>query len=406
MRRLRIVLAMIEPPLPFGNAAARWFYVLLRGLVEGGHEVTALATSSRHADLEKALQLFPAPDYDLRCFLQEERHGVRAKWRTLRRPYSFMFSREFDRAMRRELAAGFDVLHLEQLWCAWKGFGHASRALVNAHHLTSIDLGRVRPPTWRARAQRELMFATERRLIRSFRYFRSSSPRVTEHIRRLNPRALVRTVPLGIDVSLYPYIPAAKRSGDPVVTLIGSMHWYPGYSAARRLLARLWPKIKVAVPHARLEIVGWNARKLLHEFSALPDVVVEEDVADTGPYFERTSVFLYAPERGSGMKVKILEAMAYGVPVVTTSEGVEGLPAVDGEHAGISETDAGLVDRTVRLLRDPHAQDRQRVAARRLVERHCGPAPTVGGVEAIYDRIMHEAGRGARHPRQGERRMF
>jgi len=390
MRPLRIVLAMIEPPLPFGNAAARWFYVLLRGLVEGGHKVTALATCSKHADLEEAARLFPAPEYDLRCFVHDERRGVRAKWRTLRRPYSFMFSSEFDRVMQRELAAGFDILHLEQLWCAWKGFGHTSRALVNVHHLTSIDLGRVRPATWRARAQQELMFGTERKLIRSFRYFRSSSPRVTQQIRQFNPRALVRTVPLGVDVSLYPYIPAAKRVDDPVVTLIGSMHWYPGYSAARRLLTRLWPRIKARVPNARLQIVGWNACKMLHEFRALPDVVVQENVADTGPYFERTSVFLYAPERGSGMKVKILEAMAYGVPVVTTSEGVEGLPAVDGEHAGISETDAGLVERTVRLLRDPHAQDRQRIAARRLVQRHCGPAQTLDGVEAMYDRMVHE----------------
>ncbi|MFH1923635.1 MAG: glycosyltransferase family 4 protein [Planctomycetota bacterium] len=197
-------------------------------------------------------------------------------------------------------------------------------------------------------------------------------------------------MPLGVDASLYPFIRAAKRVDEPVVTLIGSMHWYPGYSAARRLLTRLWPRIKARVPNARLQIVGWNACKMLHEFRALPDVVVQENVADTGPYFERTSVFLYAPERGSGMKVKILEAMAYGVPVVTTSEGVEGLPAVDGEHAGISETDAGLVERTVRLLRDPRAQNRQRIAARQLVQRHCGPAQTLDGVEAMYDRMVHE----------------
>jgi len=394
---------MIEPPLPFGNAAARWFYVLLRGLVERGHKVTALAACSKPEDLQGAAELFPAPEYDLQCFVQDERRGMRAKWSTLRRPYSFMFSKEFDRAIERELAAGFDILHLEQLWCAWKGFGHTSRALVNVHHLTSIDLGRVCPATWRAWAQQKLMFATERKLTRSFRYFRSSSPRVSEELRRLNPRALVGTVPLGIDASLYPYIPAAKRVDDPVVTLIGSMHWYPGYSAARRLLERLWPEIKARVPNARLQIVGWNACKTLHEFKGLPDVVVEENVADTRPYFERTSVFLYAPERGSGMKVKILEAMAYGVPVVTTSEGVEGLPAVDGKHAGISETDAGLVERTVRLLEDPQAQERQRIAARRLVERHCGPVRTLDGVEAMYDRMMHDAGRRARRTWQGKR---
>src|SRR4029453_11452473 len=63
--------------------------------------------------------------------------------------------------------------------------------------------------------------------------------------------------------------------------------------------------------------------------------------------------------RGSGMKIKILEAMAFGVPVVTTSEGVEGLPAEDGVHAGVCDDDDGLIERAVDLLQDPGRQERQ-----------------------------------------------
>jgi hypothetical protein len=80
--------------------------------------------------------------------------------------------------------------------------------------------------------------------------------------------------------------------------------------------------------------------------------------------------------------------MAFGVPLVTTSEGVEGIPAVDGEHAGLCEDDAGLIDRAVALLQDPARQNRQRKAARELLERHCGPVPTVDGIEAIYSKMM------------------
>src|SRR3982751_6629935 len=75
MRPLRIVLVMIEPPLPFGNAAARWFYVLLKGLVERGHHVTALAACSKPAEMEQARGLFPAPGYDLRLFPFPSREG-------------------------------------------------------------------------------------------------------------------------------------------------------------------------------------------------------------------------------------------------------------------------------------------------------------------------------------------
>jgi glycosyltransferase involved in cell wall biosynthesis len=89
------------------------------------------------------------------------------------------------------------------------------------------------------------------------------------------------------------------------------------------------------------------------------------------------------------MKIKILEAMGFGVPVVTTSEGVEGLPAVDGVHAGIAEDDEGLTERAVLLLQDPHAQNRQRAAARQLLEQHCGPESTVAAVESIYGDMIN-----------------
>jgi len=94
---------------------------------------------------------------------------------------------------------------------------------------------------------------------------------------------------------------------------------------------------------------------------------------------------LYAPIRGSGMKIKVLEAMSFGVPVVTTTEGVEGLPAEDGVHAGIADDDQGLIDRTVAMLRDPARQNLQRRAARALVESHCSPETTVSAIESIYE---------------------
>lgn len=210
-------------------------------------------------------------------------------------------------------------------------------------------------------------------------------------MKRINPRAEITTVPVGIDASLYEYIPDDRRSTEPILTLIGSMNWYPGYSAAIRLLTRLWPEIKRRVPAARLQIVGWKARERLGEYLDLADVNIEENVPETRPYFEKTSVFLYAPSRGSGMKIKILEAMGFGIPIVTTREGVEGLPAVDGVHAGVCEDDAGLIERAVSLLQDPERQNRQRLEARRLLESHCGPAPTLDAIESIYSRMVTQS---------------
>jgi polysaccharide biosynthesis protein PslH len=388
MRSLRIVLVMIEPPLPFGNAAARWYYVLLKGLVERGHRVIAFASCSQPADIDRTRALFPAPGYDLRLYSFPDRNGPLASFETLRRPFSYMFGPDLKRDLNGTLAEGFDILHLEQLWTGWIGLEHADRALVNVHYLLEIDQGEFRPRSFEDWKSKFLGLRAERRMARAFRFFRSCTPRLEVALRRMNPSADVTTVPFGLDSSLYKFISGDRRQSEPTLTLIGSMMWGPSRSAAVRLLTRLWPEIKRRVPETRLQIVGWNAREALAEFLAMPDVTVVENVPDARPYFEAASVLLYAPGRGSGMKIKIQEAMAYGVPVVTTTEGVEGLPVEDGVHAGVCDDDDGLIERTVALLRDLPRQDRQRVAARRLIETFCGPSPTLDAIEAIYGRML------------------
>lgn len=403
MPPLRIVLVMIEPPLPFGNAAGRGYYVLLKGLVERGHRVTAFAACSKPEELAQARELFPAPAYDVRLYPFPVRRGWPAKWQTALRPFSYMFGPELRADLKAVLAAGADVIHLEQLWSGWLALDHADRTVVSVHYLAAIDLGEPRPTNLRDAMERSRIIRSERRMIRRFRYFRTLTPRLDEPIQRMNPAAVTRAVPSGLDPSLYPYIPDDRRTVGRTVTLIGSMGWAPSHSAAVRLLERLWPEIKRRVPDARLQIVGWSARKKLAAYLGLPDVALDENVPDIVPYFERASVLLYAPGRGSGMKVKIQEAMAFGVPVVTTDEGVEGLPARDGVHAGIAEDDVGLVDRTVELLLDPARQNRQRRAARELLEAHCGPVPVLDGIEAVYlsvlgNRVPGRAGGRASNP--------
>ena len=90
------------------------------------------------------------------------------------------------------------------------------------------------------------------------------------------------------------------------------------------------------------------------------------------------------------MKIKILEAMLFGIPVVTTSEGSEGLPVIDGEHAGLCEDDEGLIERTVNLLKDRDKQNSQRKKGRELVTSFCGPKTTLDQLEAVYQKMTEK----------------
>jgi glycosyltransferase involved in cell wall biosynthesis len=384
MRPLRIALVLHDLPLPSGSATGGWYHVLLRGLVERGHDVTAFAASARPEAIAEAHALFPAPHYRLRCY-PHARAGMRATWRALGRPRSYPFDDAFRRDVDAAVARGVDVLHLEDLWSGWVGLPHAHLALMNLHYLVAADRGDPSRGSLRDRLRDRAARRAERYLVRQYPTIRTLTPALTERVRRMNPRASVHTIPLGMDLARYPF--DGERGGRPTdrltVALIGSFEWGPTRSAAARLLTRLWPEIRRRVPDARLQIVGRAARAVLPD-GPPADVSVHENVPDTLPYFRGADVLLYAPERASGMKVKVLEAFALGTAVVTTPDGVEGLSAVDGVHAGICADDAGLIDRCVALLGDAGRARRQRHTARALVEATCSPDATLDALEAIY----------------------
>lgn len=392
MRPLRVILVMIEPPSPFGDAAARGYYVLLKGLVGRGHRVTAFATSSRPANASDALLRFPAPEYDLRIFPQPPpARGFAAKLRSIHEPHGYLFSPELRQGLDAELTRGFDVLHLEHTWAGWLGLRHAARSVLNVHYLFSIDKAEEPARPGMDSIRRPLMVRAEARLLRRYPTITTLTPRLTEWVRGINPGANVLTIPLGLDASLYSFDPEPPPR-PPTVALIGSFGWLPTLDAARRLLTRLWPQIRSQIPEARLQLVGRQAKLKLGSLADVPGVEVFEDVPDIAPYFQSADVMLYPTPLGSGMKVKVMEAFAYGTPVVTTLDGVEGLPVRDGIQAGIAVEDADLVERTVALLRDPARRIRQRAAARLLIESHCGPGVTLDRVESVYDGVVLAGG--------------
>jgi glycosyltransferase involved in cell wall biosynthesis len=189
-------------------------------------------------------------------------------------------------------------------------------------------------------------------------------------------------VPMGIDTTLYPM---TARHDQRVVGLIGSMHWSPSRRASRRLLD-LWPKINDKVPGATLLIGGWNSEQYLGNLFPLPNATLIGDVVDPVDFFSKIAVLTYPTPRGTGVKVKVLESFAYGVPVVTNREGFEGL-SIRSDEGRLAETDEEFVAQTVALLTDGPARELIRQAARRLVETSYSPVPTVDRLLDAYERL-------------------
>lgn len=387
-KKLAILMVLVEPPLPFGNAASRWFHVLLNGLDRKGHNVDVLVVSGVDSDIEKAKKIF-SKRKNFFIFPFSKKKSFFNKINTLLYPHRYMFGEDFYQKLEELNPHNYDLIHIEQTWGGWMGFNYKNKTLINVHHLQSIDLEYVRPKTLKEKWLYKSWFLAEKRILTKYPYVRICSPRLHSWIHKWGVKKILKTVPVSLDLALYPFIPAEKRQNTtPIVTVIGNMTWYPSISAAERLLKNLWPGILKQIPNAQLRIVGWSARQALKDYLNMPNIEILENVPDIQPYFEQASVMVYAPARGSGMKIKILESLAFGIPVVTTSEGAEGLPAQDMVHMGLCEDDAGLIERTVKILKDVSLQEKLRHEGRKLLADHCGEHTTVQQIEDIYKEIL------------------
>jgi glycosyltransferase involved in cell wall biosynthesis len=266
----------------------------------------------------------------------------------------------------------------------WLGIGVA-QALLNVHYFDVIDWAERENMTF---GERKALWQAQRatkHLLQGINNVRLLTPRLKEAAEAINPKGRYWVVPFALDTSLYLMPPMVE---EPVVGLIGSMHWEPSRSAAERLITRIWPLVKERVPRAKLFIAGWNAGKYLQKYSSQPDIELAENLAHPSDFFSKAAVMVYAPSRGSGMKVKVMEAMAYGVPVVTTWEGVEGIDYENGRDCWVAETDEELAGKTCRLLENSGERQQMRDAARNLIEERYSPGPVVDKMMLVYQQLI------------------
>ena len=188
-------------------------------------------------------------------------------------------------------------------------------------------------------------------------------------VRQISNTARVWVIANGVDTDYFSPSATMPASARPTVTFTGDMSYFPNEDAVVFFASKVLPLLRESVPDVRFLIVGRNPSRGVRGLSAIDGVEVTGFVQDVRTYLAQTHVVVAPFSIAAGIQNKILEAMAYGLPVVATPRTTRGLSAGVAEVVETGSTPQELAAKVVRLLGDPKfarekgAEGRRRVAA-------------------------------------------
>jgi glycosyltransferase involved in cell wall biosynthesis len=214
------------------------------------------------------------------------------------------------------------------------------------------------------------MLRYEAQQCRRFAHVIGVSAIDAEVMRRVYGAASVGYVPTGVDLEYF----RASRPRPPdsrELVFIGSMDWMPNDDGIRWFAGEVFSRIQQRIAGARLTVVGRSPSAAMRELAASnPAIEVTGTVADVRPYLERAALSVVPLRIGGGTRLKIYEAMAMGIPLVSTTIGAEGLPVRHGEQLLIADDTDAQVAAVCALLTDQPRAAALAANALRHVQEH------------------------------------
>lgn len=175
----------------------------------------------------------------------------------------------------------------------------------------------------------------------------------------------VECVPIGVDVEHFQLI--TREPGSQNILSIATMYWPPNVDSMLYFSREILPLVREQIPGCRLTIAGQRPVESIQALGREPGIAVTGYVEDSRIVAVDCGVFIVPLRSGSGVRVKILNALAMGLPVVSTSVGAEGLDVRSGQHLLIADGAEEFAQAVVRVLQDPEMGDRLGRNGRELV---------------------------------------
>ncbi|MEO7912655.1 MAG: glycosyltransferase family 4 protein [Roseiflexaceae bacterium] len=207
----------------------------------------------------------------------------------------------------------------------------------------------------------------------------------------LAPQATIGVVPNGVDTT---YFSSAAMANDrvgalafraPILVFSGTLDFRPNVDAVTWFVGEVLPRVRVRQPDAQLLVVGKRPAPALQRLADEGALLLTDEVSDVRPYLAGAAVYVVPMRIGGGVRLKLLEALALELPIVTTSMGAEGLAGLRAdEHCLMADDPAGFADATLHLLGDQALGRRLGAAGRVLARQRYDWSVIVPQLEALY----------------------
>lgn len=404
-------LLVIAPYLPFppNSGGAIRVYSLLKQLAQR-HDIFLAYPQSAEITAE-AMQQATQICKKLLPFPTKPSSYPKFDWQRLRTARSFSTSRPLtmrdtvpdviaaQNAILQALGSDRpDLIHVHQLHVA--EIGIALQRYFNVPAL--LDEQNVEPQLWERMAQdagkrfdRKLVFSWEaRKLKRTIKQFYPLYQKIIavseadkKDLQALTGRRDIALVPNGVDTEYFKRTTPLVPHTDEIL-FTGTLGYEPNLDGLLYFYQEIWPRILEERPATRLLIVGRDAPPQIKALDNGGNIQVIGPVPDMRPYYERARVFVVPLRWGGGTRLKILEALAMQVPVVSTTAGVAGLDLTLGDHYLCGDNPKSFASLTVRLLDIKGPARHLAEAGRELVENCYDWVQITARLENIYNESM------------------
>jgi len=398
---MRILFVAPDIPYPPTNGGKIVVFETIKQLLKKGNKIELLFLTDRNLDRSNLQELSkwckPYPVF----------HNRKTSWIGLflnifsKKPYSIAkyYSNNLNKQFIKLLKNNkYDIIQFEGIFIAYLiNRGHKAIGItpivIRQLNVESVIIERFSrnksffPIRLFLRLQHKRLLNYEANICAQFGKCFMISPVDKQKLEEMNPNVQTSVIPGGVDTSYF--FPQIVKKDLFSLIFVGAMDWLPNIEGILWFYKDIFPQIKQEISEAKLYVVGKNPPNCIKKLQG-KDTIITGFVEDVREYIAKGAVFIVPLKIGSGVRIKILNALSMGKAIVSTSIGCEGIDVINEKNIYIADSEKEFARNVIFLLNNENERKKLGEEGIKLVNKKYRWEKIVDDLEKEYKAIINE----------------